>query len=186
MFTFFTSRQLDLKGIRKYLVFALIGFGLVAGNTSYSAENPMHLLEAAQPGLQAPAFELEDLDAKVHTLDTYLGKPLVINFWATWCPPCRAEMPALNRAWQQIKDQGINLIAISAGEDYDAVFGFTAEVEVGFPLLIDPANTAFNDWPLHGLPTTYVLNSSGEIIFRAIGEREWDHPAMIEKIKSVQ
>lgn len=174
-----------LPAVRAVCAIVLFFAILFAAKTSFSDEKPLHLLELEQPSFAAPDFKLEGLDGNTHELSNYLGKPLVVNFWATWCPPCRAEIPSLNRAWQQLKDDGVKLIAISAGEDYDAVFAFTAEVEVDFPLLLDPNNTAFTDWPLRGLPTTYVLNSKGEVVYRAIGEREWDD-GLIEKIKAVQ
>ncbi len=161
------------------LCFVAAGF---AAPSSFAVKNQLHKLP--EP-VAVSEFELQDLDDHTYKLSDYLGKPLIVNFWASWCPPCRAEMPSMNRAWHKIKDEGISLLAINTGEDYDAVFGFFAEMEVDFPLLIDSKNSTYNNWSVRGLPTTFVLNSSGEIVYRAVGEREWDDEELLAQIRAL-
>jgi peroxiredoxin len=138
------------------------------------------------PPFPAPAFSLMDLNEAVHTLDDYKGKPLIVNFWATWCPPCREEMPSMERAWQQIEPEGIAMIGINVGEDFDTVFGFTAEIDVSFPLLLDTDTQVTGAWPIVGLPTTYVLNPEGELVYRFIGAREWDDKALLDAVRDLR
>lgn len=138
------------------------------------------------PNIPAPAFELPDIDDNIHKLSDYRGKPLIVNFWATWCPPCRKEMPSMERAWKIIESQGIEMVAINVGEDFDAVFGFTGEIDMSFPLLIDPSGKEPQRWPIRGLPTTYVINPKGEIVYQAIGGREWDDEALLNQVRALR
>ncbi len=134
----------------------------------------------------APDFELSDLDGKIHHLSDYRGKVLIVNFWATWCPPCREEMPSMERAWQKIKDDGMAMIAINVGEDEDTIFQFTASYPVTFPLLLDQDSEVVGPWGVRGLPTTYVVDPQGRVVYRAIGGREWDDPALLDKVRALK
>lgn len=134
---------------------------------------------------QAPAFELEDIDGKVHRLSDYRGKVLIVNFWATWCPPCRAEMPSMERAWKKTRKEGIVVLAINVGEDADTIFQFTADYPVTFPLLMDQDSEVVGPWGVRGLPTTYVVDPQGRIIYRAIGGREWDDPELLKQVRAL-
>lgn len=138
------------------------------------------------PPFPAAEFSLVDLDDNVHTLADYKGKPLIVNFWATWCPPCRAEMPSMERAWQKIESEGIAMIGINVGETFDQVFGFTADIDVSFPLLLDTDGQVTNTWPIQGLPTTYILNPDGEMVYRMIGSREWDDETLLDAVRDLR
>ncbi len=147
------------------------------------AETP--LMKPLNPSLSAPDFSLMDLDDNIHTLKKYAGQPLIVNFWATWCPPCREEMPSMERAWQTIEQEGIAMIGINVGEDFDTVFGFTSEIDLSFPLLLDTDGKATEAWPIRGLPTTYVINPKGEIIYEVIGGREWDDKNLLDQVRAL-
>ena len=138
------------------------------------------------PNIPAPAFELPDLDDNLHKLSDYRGKPLIVNFWATWCPPCRKEMPSMERAWEKIESEGIGMVAINVGEDFDTIFGFSGEIDMSFPLLIDPTGKEPVRWPIRGLPTTYVINPKGEIVYQAIGGREWDDETLLDLVRALR
>lgn len=138
------------------------------------------------PPFPAAEFRLMDLDEKIHSLSDYKGKPLIVNFWATWCPPCRAEMPSMERAWQLIESEGIAMIGINVGEDFDQVFGFTADIDVSFPLLLDMDGQVTHSWPIQGLPTTYILNPDGEMVYRMIGAREWDDEDLLDAVRDLR
>ncbi len=140
-------------------------------------------LEVPQP---APAFSLIDLDNKVHTLADFKGKPLIVNFWASWCRPCREELPALNRAWAKVKDKGVQMLAINIGEDPNAVFNFIREYPIDFRVLLDPESDELANWQMRGLPTTFILNSKAEVVYQAIGEREWDNDELLTKILALR
>lgn len=138
------------------------------------------------PPFPAADFSLIDLDENIHQLSDYKGKPLIVNFWATWCPPCRAEMPSMERAWQKLEAEGIAMVGINVGENFDQVFGFTADVEVSFPLLLDMDGQVTSSWPIQGLPTTYILNPNGEMVYRMIGAREWDDEKLLDAVRDLR
>ena len=135
---------------------------------------------------KSPNFVLNDLDGNQYQLSEYRGKVVIINFWATWCPPCRDEMPSMQRAWGQLQQEGIYMLGINVGEDEDTIFQFTADYPVEFPLLMDSDSSVISQWPVRGLPTTFVVDPKGQIIYRAIGGREWDDPALLELVKALQ
>jgi peroxiredoxin len=134
----------------------------------------------------APVFELRDMDDKIHTLADYKGKPLIVNFWATWCPPCRAELPSMNRAWAKVKDEGIAMIAINIGEDEDSIFAFTAQYPIDFTVLLDEESEQLSPWQISGLPTTYVIDPEGRVVFQAMGDREWDNDKLLDKVRALK
>jgi peroxiredoxin len=134
----------------------------------------------------APDFRLEDLDGHVHQLSALRGRPVIVNFWATWCPPCREEMPSMQRAWAQLRDQGVLMLAINVGESADQVFQFTADYPVTFPLLLDSDGAVSGEWPIKGLPTTFVVDPQGRIAYRAIGGRQWDAPELLDPVLALR
>jgi len=134
----------------------------------------------------AANFKLEDQEGKFVQLTDYKGKVVIINFWATWCPPCRKEMPSMQRAWEKLQKEDIAMLGINVGEDSDAIFAFTAEYPVDFPLLMDKTSSVSREWRVRGLPSTYVIDPQGRIIYQAIGGREWDAPEILEKIRKLK
>jgi peroxiredoxin len=134
----------------------------------------------------APGFALPDIDGVMHRLSDYLGKVVVINFWATWCPPCREEMPAMQRAWEQLRDEGIVILAVNIGENEDQIFTFTGNYAVDFPLLMDQDSSAIRQWPIKGLPTSFVIDPAGRVAYRAIGGRAWDAPKILEQLRALE
>lgn len=134
----------------------------------------------------APDFRLMDMDDKVHQLSDYRGTVVIINFWATWCPPCRAEMPSMQRAWTQLKKAGIVMLAINVGEKAAAIRRFHKEYPVGFPLLLDLDSSTAESWPMRGLPTTFVVDPAGRLAYKAVGGREWDNPEILDQIRALK
>lgn len=134
----------------------------------------------------APDFALKDTEGEEHRLSDYRGRPVLINFWATWCPPCREEIPSMNRAWEKMAEEGIVMLAINVGEDEDTIFVFTADYPADFPLLLDRDGEVIGQWPVKGLPTTYIVDPEGRIAYRAIGGREWDDAQLLNVIRGLQ
>jgi peroxiredoxin len=126
------------------------------------------------------------MDDKVHQLSDYRGTVVIINFWATWCPPCRAEMPSMQRAWTQLKKAGIVMLAINVGEKAAAIRRFHKEYPVGFPLLLDLDSSTAESWPMRGLPTTFVVDPAGRLAYKAVGGREWDNPEILDQIRALK
>jgi len=133
----------------------------------------------------APDFSLQDMDGNQHSLKDFRGKVVIINFWATWCPPCRAELPSMNRGWAKIKDQGIVMLAVNVGEDEYTIFSFQGDYPIDFPVLLDLKGEVINDWPILGLPTTFVVDKQGKLVYRAVGGREWDSDVLLNKIRAL-
>ena len=154
---------------------------LLSWSVSACSEQLLTPYKGAQP---APDFKLVDVDGGKHSLSDYRGKPLIINFWATWCPPCREEMPSMNRAWHKVKDT-VSMLAINVGEDEDTIFIFSADYPIDFPVLLDSSGAVIREWPVKGLPTTFVLDREGNIRYTAVGAREWDDDALLEIVKGL-
>ena len=133
----------------------------------------------------APSFNLPDDEGEMHALSDYKGKVVIINFWATWCPPCRAELPSMNKAWEKLKDHDVQMLAVNVGEDEDTVFAFTGEQEINFQILLDESGEIINLWPVRGLPTTFVLDKEGRVVYRAVGGRDWNSDEIINIIKKL-
>lgn len=156
--------------------------------TAYAAraEPPRTLTELpAKP--VAPALALKDTAGKLHRLADSRGKVVMVNFWATWCPPCRSEMPSMQRAWEKLKGEPFEMLAVDVGEDETAISGFISAigVQLKFPILLDRDAQVMKAWPVTTLPTTFIVDGQGRIVYRAVGERAWDDPQILEKLRAL-
>jgi peroxiredoxin len=133
----------------------------------------------------APDFDLEDPDGNPQRLADYQGKAVILNFWATWCPPCREEMPSMQRAHEAVSDDGIALVAINVGEDADTIEQFLASYPVDFPLPMDLDSKVVQSYPVRGLPTTFVIDPEGRLVYVATGGREWDDPKLLDQVRAL-
>ena len=115
-------------------------------------------------------FKLADLDGKPWTLKEQHGKVVLLNFWATWCPPCRKEMPDLEKLYQQFKDQGLVVLAIS-DEDASKVLPFIAQQKVTYPILLDPGRKVNELFQIQGIPKTFVYDRNGKLVAQSIDMR---------------
>ena len=131
-------------------------------------------------------FILRDIDGKSHSLKQYRGKVVIVNFWATWCPPCRKEMPSMEDAWRELKKQDVMLLGVNVGEDADTVFEFTANYPVTFPLLLDRDSLVVQSYPVIALPTSFVIDPGGRIIYKAVGSRNWSDKVLLAKILALK
>lgn len=151
--------------------------------TAWAESNVLHPVEG-QP--QAADFTLNDIDDNVHRLSDYRGKVVIVNFWATWCPPCRFELPSMEKLWQAVQKKDVVMLAINIGEDADTIFTFTSDYPVTFPLLMDHDSSVIKQYPVLGVPTSFVIDPKGRIIYRAVGTREWDDKVIIQQILSLK
>lgn len=164
-----------------------IGMGIAAAAAvGAGADAADALLEPIEARPMAPDLALPGPQGERYRLTGMRGAPVIVNFWATWCPPCRAEMPSLQRAWEALEGEGIMVLAVNVGEDAATVREFAAELSVDFPLPIDADSEATANWPVRGLPTTFVVDAEGRLAYRAEGEREWDDPALLEIVRALQ
>lgn len=116
-----------------------------------------------QTGFTAPDFTLEMLGGGAVSLSELRGQPVLINFWATWCPPCRAEMPAIQRVYERYRDQGFTVLAVDLQESEAQVAAFAGEMELTFPILMDRDGSVFARYRVMGLPSTFFVDQAGII-----------------------
>lgn len=157
----------------------------VALSSAYaSALTPMDSLESAPP------ISATDLDGVERSLAEFSGKVVVVNFWATWCPPCLSELPSMQRLWERFGDGDFVMLGVNVGEDRQTVLDFVQSFDtpIDYPLLTDDDLKVVKRWPVFGLPTTFVIDRKGRIVYKALGERDWADPgieaAIVELIGS--
>jgi len=170
------------QGLARLTGLVLLLSSCLLYGAEYVASQTLH---PVTPSITAPTFDLQDENGKSYRLENYRGKVVVLNFWATWCPPCRFEMPSMERAHQKIKDENIVMIAINVGESDDIVFEFTNRYKLTFPLPLDLDGKVIQLYPVIGLPTTFVIDPQGRIVYRAIGGREWDDDRLLNELRKL-
>ena len=131
------------------------------------------------------AINLKDANDDTFIKNNYKGKITIINFWATWCPPCVQEIPSLNRLKNKMKDYPFELISINYAEDRKTILDFMKQVNVEFPVLLDKDGTFAKQWNVITYPSTFVINKNGKIKYGVNAAIEWDSPELIKKIKSL-
>jgi len=124
-------------------------------------------------------FSLALLGGGNASLSSYKGKVVILNFWATWCPPCRAEMPSMETLYQQFNAQGLEILAVDIGEDALMVRQFVKSNGYNFPILLDSDSKISSIYGIEAIPTTYIIDREGKIIGSVIGSIKWDNPKVI-------
>jgi thiol-disulfide isomerase/thioredoxin len=124
-------------------------------------------------GSVTPPLALQDLEGRAHRLEDYRGKVVLINFWATWCEPCRAEMPAMNRLRASFAGQPFAVLAVNLAESESRIRRFMEEVPLEFTVLLDRDSGAARAWKARVLPVSFVLDAEGRIRYSALGEIDW-------------
>ena len=130
-------------------------------------------------------FSLPLLNGREAALSSYKGKVIILNFWATWCPPCRAEMPSMETLYQRLKNQGLEILAVDIGEDSDTVQKFIKSNPYTFPVLLDNGGKLSSQYGVSAIPTTYILDREGKIIARIVGSIQWDNPKVIAAFEAL-
>ncbi len=136
-------------------------------------------LAALKEGTRSIDFTLSDLSGKKVSLSSYKGKLVFLNFWATWCPPCRSEMPSMERLYQKLKGKGLVILAVDLQEDAQSVQKFVDEHKLSFQVLLDSDGRVGTTYGARSIPTTYLIGRDGSALGGTIGAREWDSPEMI-------
>ncbi len=150
-----------------FLVLAVAASGLLL--RSYSS--------AITDAKQAPDFNLTTTDGKPLRLSDYKGKGVIVNFWATWCPPCRAEIPDMIELQEEYGPKGFSFIGIALGDDEESVKAFVTAQKINYPVAVGTRELAMNygrltlEGAIRGIPTSFVINAKGEVIDYFIGAR---------------
>jgi thiol-disulfide isomerase/thioredoxin len=137
-------------------------------------------LENAPAG---PEFNLPDLRDKTHSLQDYHGKVVLVNFWASWCPPCIHEMPALERLRETFGNEPFEILAINVGETKFRVWKFVRLVDFYLPVLLDTRKQLFEAWGMTVLPTSFLVDGSGRIRYWVQSAPQWDSEATLSIIR---
>jgi thiol-disulfide isomerase/thioredoxin len=119
------------------------------------------------------------------TLGEFRGKVVFLNFWATWCPPCRVEMPSMERLHKEFKDQGLAMLAVDVQESPNEVARFMKQFRLSFPALLDLEGEVTLRYRVSGLPTTLLIDRSGRVVGAAVGPRNWASPEATALIRSL-
>ena len=184
------SKIFSVPAVQLAASFVLAGFiGLIfpTGQLLAAETMPAQILFEMKSRPQAPDFILEDMDGKKRRFSDLRGKVVLVNFWATWCPPCRREMPSIERLSHALKGTDFEILAVNVAENLDTVFSFTGTLDPvpTFPIVFDTDSSVLKAWPVIGLPTTFILDKQGRIVYRAVGGREFDDPAILAQIRGL-
>ena len=136
---------------------------------------------SAQPlkqwkGGATPALELQAVDGKLHRLADYRGKVVLLNFWATWCAPCREEMPSMQALGESLEGRPFAVLAVNVGEGARAARDFGEKMALRFPILLDSDMTTTRAWSARVLPASYVIGPDGKVAYSYLGAINWNAP----------
>ena len=136
-------------------------------------------------GGPAPALELRSLDGHVHRLADYNGNVVLVNFWATWCEPCRDEMPSIQRLKEKLAGRGFVVLAINLDEPEARIRKFLSPLKLEFTFLLDPGKKAARAWDARILPASFVLGPDGRIRYSLVGELDWSRDQVANRISEL-
>ncbi|MFA5514868.1 MAG: TlpA disulfide reductase family protein [Desulfuromonadales bacterium] len=165
----------------RFLLVLLICLLLAPAALVVAAESPDVAVEV---GKTAPDFTLKDLQGKPVRLVDLRGKVVFLNFWASWCPPCRAEMPAMQRLNEVMGSKDFVMLAIN-GEDVAAVETFLGKNQHSFTILLDSKGKVQDDYKVYRLPETFLIDKEGKIVNRYLGARDWSAVEFLKYISSL-
>lgn len=158
-------------------------------NSPVTADSGLALQELgfhvfAEP-VQLPPFTLKGLEGGSISSGDFAGTITLLNFWATWCPPCRKEMPTIERLQESMKDYNFRIVAVSVGEKKQTVQSFIDKEGYTFPVYLDERGAVGAALANQGIPTTYILDTSGKVIAGIVGAYEFDNERMIQVIREL-
>lgn len=156
---------------------AAVRFSLQAGGPAWVIATSEPVGEHPPPrsvSFPAPDFTLPTLSGAPIHLSALRGKVVLVNFWATWCGSCRAEMPALNALYQRYKDRGLEVLAVNLDTDSTSnVQAFARKIGVTFRVGLDPSSSTARSYRVRSLPTTYLIDRAGNVVVQEVGGRDW-------------
>lgn len=163
------------------LIIGLLMLLLAAG--TQAAELPFGI--RAMDGRQAPDFSLKDLEGKTHKLSSYRGRWVFVHFWASWCGPCRREMPKVEAIAADAEKLNLVLLLVNTAEDEETVFSFIGAVAPSLTSSLDKDGLVTEKWQPRGLPATFFVDPAGKLRYQALGGREWDKPRYRDFLRSL-
>jgi peroxiredoxin len=172
--------------MKKILLIFILAFVLT--NTVFSDNSvPGNVVRAlrdagvntVKEGIPIIDFTLPKLDGSDFTLSQQQGKVIFLNFWATWCPPCRQEMPSMEALYQRFRTSGLEIIAVNLGESREQVTSFMRQNNLSFPVVLDTRQSTGSMYNARSIPTTYIIDRRNLIIGMVVGSINWNSPAVI-------
>lgn len=142
-------------------------------------------IQVMSEGIDPIDFTLPLLDGPNITLSQLKGKVVFLNFWATWCSPCRSEMPSMEAVYQKLKNRGFEILAVNLGETESKVSAFMDEYILNFPAVLDEKQITGSYYNIRAIPTTYIIDRRGLIIARLVGSINWNTPKLISALELV-
>jgi peroxiredoxin len=169
--------------IRKVTLFTFLTLLLfLQPRISLSSGDPWKEMGIERIGpVEPPSFSLEDTSGKTLSLDDFRGDVVLLNFWTTWCKPCKEEMPAFENLHNMLGGKGLTIVAISDFESKEKVLKFLEKHPYSFKILIDEKGKTSEDFKALLIPTTFIIDKEGKAVGKAIGMRPWDN----EKCKMI-
>jgi thiol-disulfide isomerase/thioredoxin len=142
-------------------------------------------IQVVSEGIDPIDFNLPLLNGTKISLSQFKGKVVFLNFWATWCGPCRSEMPSMEAVYQNLKDKGLEILAVNLGDSKSKVSAFMKENKLSFPAVLDEKSTTGSYYNVQAIPTTYIIDKRGLIVARIVGSINWNTPKIISALETV-
>ncbi len=171
---------------QKRLYTRIVILAVLVAAIAYTVYNTAHKddVQLLKIGDNAPDFSLVDLNGETHKLSDYKGQGVLLNFWGTWCKPCKKEMPAMERQYQQFKDQGVHILAVNIAQSNFEVENFVEQYNLTFPVVIDKTKSVMQAYNVGKLPATYLITPEGKVKRVPPGElSEEQIQSLMESIK---
>jgi thiol-disulfide isomerase/thioredoxin len=168
-----------LTGVSKPALFILVALLSLPGLLQAASLKPY------TGNAPTPPLVLTDLQGKSHDLNDYKGQVVLVQFWATYCGPCRKEMPSMNKMKAKMGEVPFSILAVDMGETEAEVKKFVDEVKPEFTILMDESGKSINDWRVFAAPSNFIIDPEGKIRYTLFGGVEWDSDELIEKLKAI-
>jgi peroxiredoxin len=185
------ERSMPIRPLRRFIQFsgwrAVRATVFVVIFSVLAPSGPAHAVGklTAGTGEPAPPLALRDLDGREIRLEAFRGRTVVVNFWATWCVPCVAEMPALSRLREKLASSGVEVIGVNLQENAARIRPFAERLGLDFPIVRDHDGAASRTWGARVFPTTFVIGPDQRIALVAVGEIDWDAPDVESRVRAV-
>ena len=149
-------------------------------------DSTLRATKPIQPGLEVPNFAFPDINGKQISLSDHRGKVVLVNVWATWCPPCRQEMPSMQRLYEKFKGENLEILAVSIdSEGGEAVAPFMRKMHLTFPALLDPEETIIPLYGITGVPESFIIDKDGILVEKIVGPMNWATPEVFSLFKGL-
>jgi peroxiredoxin len=189
------SKKITYILTKKYvLLFGIIFIGAILFFFEHFTEAPISVADVqieknfdqkkSAVGYLAPDFNLRNIKGNYQSLDSFSGQVVVLNFWATWCVPCRVEMPSFEKLYRRYRSEGVAVLAVTLDKNSEQkIKSFVDEYELSFPVLIDEEGKVERLYPSMTIPFTYVIDRGGRVVARVDGAKNWESNETFEAIE---